>query len=225
MARKKNSYSIPDYAIAAFFAILLAVGAVFASPRTGSFPVERALNATVKLDSAVGLCSGVIVLGDGLILSNAHCLGADEKVIDVTLRDGRTFKALVLVRDEAADILVLAIRGSALPYIPLDCHVAVAPGDEVTAIGHPAGMLWYMTRGIVVALNEGQDNRWTVSDAMIWFGNSGGPLFDRYGRLIGLNNAVKIGRTPFGGGQVLGYAYSLNLRHICAALHSSGIVV
>lgn len=207
---------------AAVLAVALFAAGVFAAPRFDGASVEQMLDATVKLNAGERLCSGVTILGDGLILTNAHCAAADDKTVEVTLRDGRTFKGLILVRDEAADVMVVAVRARGLEHVPLDCRIPAAQGDAVIAIGHPGGMLWSLTRGVVVALDRGDDKRWMQIDAMIWFGNSGGPLFDRLGRLIGLNNAIQGAALPWGGGQVI-FGYTLNLRHICFALRRNGV--
>lgn len=203
---------------------LFVIGAAIAAPRLDAPSVERLVNATVKIEAAGRLCSGVAILSDGLILTNAHCAAADDKVVDVETRDGRKFKGLILVRDEAADVMVIAVRARGLARVPLDCGVAIAQGDEVTAVGHPGGILWSVTRGIVVGLDRGEDKRWIQIDALIWFGNSGGPLFDRFGRLVGLNNAVRGEPLPWGGGQIT-YGYTLNLRHICATLKRKGVAI
>lgn len=219
--RKKDRFG---YVFAGIALLIFAAGVVLAAPHHEAPPFERMLDSTVKLDADGRLCSGVTVLRDGLILTNAHCAAADAKTIEVTLRDGRKFIGLILVRDEAADVMVVAVRARALVTTPLHCNVLVAQGDDVIAIGHPGGMLWSLTRGVIVALDRGDDKRWHQIDAMVWFGNSGGPLFDRLGRLIGLNNAVQGSALPWGGGQIT-YGYSLNLRHICAALRRGGVEV
>lgn len=220
MARRRKSESRLGVLACALAVVLFVVGVV-AAPQLEDNLI-RQLDATVKITAAGALCSGVLVQSDGLILTNAHCASAEDKVVDIELRDGRTYKGIVLMRDEAADVMVVAIRERDLAAVPLRCQIVVHQGDAVLAIGHPGGMLWTVTRGIVSALDRGEDKRWIQVDALIWFGNSGGPLFDVHGRLIGLNNAVRLDRTPLGA-QVTGHGFTLNLRHICRALRAGGI--
>lgn len=216
MARRRKTSRRTGLLASVLLVALFAIGAVAAPHLEDN--LEHQLNATVQLTTDGALGSGVLVQADGLILTNAHCAGPDTKVVDITLRDGRTYKGIVLLRDEAADVMVVAIRERDLAAVPLRCNVVVHQGDAVLAIGHPGGMLWTVTRGIVSALDRGPDKRWLQVDALIWFGNSGGPLFDIRGRLIGLNNALYRGH-----GQATGHGLTLNLRHICRALRAGGI--
>lgn len=210
------------WAAIAALTVAVALAALHDLGPSRSGRLERALNATVQVESVAGSCSGVVVLASGVILSNAHCTNADEKAVDVVLRDGRKLKALVLWRDEAADVLVLSVYAKNLVAAPLRCDLSVAPGDEVWAIGHPGNLSWTVTRGIVSFVGRGVGERWVQVDALIWFGNSGGPLFDQYMRLVGLNNAVQAGRTPIGA-QITGHGFALTLKHICQSLKSGGI--
>lgn len=187
-------------------------------------PFERMLDSAVKIEADGATCSGVVVLSDGLILTNAHCMEVGTPAVLVTLRDGRAFKGLVLMRDGPRDVAVVSInlraagyRPGPLAHTPLDCAARLAAGDDVYAVGHPGGhLVWTLTRGIVSAL--GREGQWTQVDALLWYGNSGGPLFDAAGRLVGLNNALLLS-----GGQVTGHGFALNLKTICEALKAGGV--
>ncbi|PWW62310.1 S1C family serine protease [Actinokineospora spheciospongiae] len=162
---------------------------------------------TVRLGNAEGIGSGVVLSADGRILTNNHVVeGARD--ITVTFSDGKTAPATVVGSDAGADLAVIQVQGvSGLTAATLGDSSAVRVGDQVIAIGSPAGLQGTVTTGIVSALDrdvnigsEGPTSRVsggsTVSykaiqtDASINQGNSGGPLFDTAGRVIGINSAI-----------------------------------
>ncbi|MCG8919316.1 trypsin-like peptidase domain-containing protein [Actinokineospora sp. PR83] len=162
---------------------------------------------TVRLGNAEGIGSGVVLSADGRILTNNHVVeGARD--ITVTFSDGRTAPATVVGSDTGADLAVIQAQGvSGLTAATLGDSSSVKVGDQVIAIGSPAGLQGTVTTGIVSALDrdvnigsEGPTSRVsggsTVSykaiqtDASINQGNSGGPLFDTAGRVIGINSAI-----------------------------------
>jgi S1-C subfamily serine protease len=137
----------------------------------------------------------VIVTEDGYILTNSHLVnGATE--VEVTLPDGREFKAKVIGLDAKSDIAVVKIGAHRLPTVPLAESRNVHVGDLVLAIGNPFGVGQTVTHGIVSATDRGgiglEDyESFIQTDAPINPGNSGGALVDVTGHLIGINTAIK----------------------------------
>ena len=159
-----------------------------------------------------GLGSGVIVTGDGYILTNNHVVDGAQKV-KVTLQDGREFDAKVVGRDSKSDLAVIKIDATNLPFIPFADSQKVQVGDEVLAVGNPFGVGQTVTHGIVSATNRGdmgiEDYEdFIQTDAPINPGNSGGALVDMDGRLIGVNTAI-LSRS--GGNQGIGFAIPSDL--------------
>jgi len=142
-----------------------------------------------------GVGAGTIWHPDGLIVTNAHVI-AGRHVLNVHLRDGREFPARVLAQDTDHDIAALAIDASGLPTIALGDSKRLRSGEWVVAVGHPWGVTGAVTAGIVVGMGSewpemppsGQD--WIVVSLRVRPGNSGGPLVDVKGRLIGLNTMM-----------------------------------
>jgi serine protease DegQ len=160
-------------------------------------------------DSApqTGLGSGVIVSGDGYILTNNHVVeGADE--IEVVLNDARRARAKVIGTDPDSDIAVLKIGLDKLPAIVLGSSDAVQVGDQVLAVGNPFGVGQTVTSGIVSALGRNQlgintFENFIQTDAAINPGNSGGALVDVNGSLVGINTAIY---SRSGGSMGIGFA-------------------
>lgn len=152
--------------------------------------------------------SGVIVNAKkGYVLTNDHVIkGANE--IDVTLKDGRTFKAKLIGKDKAVDIAVLKINADNLTQINIADSDDLRVGDFVVAIGNPFALGQTVTSGIVSALGrtglgiEGYEN-FIQTDASINPGNSGGALVDLNGDLVGINTAIL---APSGGNVGIGFA-------------------
>jgi len=145
-----------------------------------------------RLERAQG--SGVIVSGDGYILTNYHVI-ADAEEIMVVLQDGRVTRARVIGSDRDTDLAVLRIDGSDLPAATLDPEIPLRVGDVVLAIGNPFGLGQTVTQGIVSGLARNQLNLSTYedfiqTDAAINRGNSGGALINARGQLVGINTAV-----------------------------------
>lgn len=173
-----------------------------------------------------GLGSGVIVTKDGYILTNNHVVdGANE--VEVTLTDGRAFKAKVIGRDAKSDIAVVKIATDNLPLVPLADSDKVEVGDVVLAIGNPFGVGQTVTKGIVSATGRGgmgiEDYEdFIQTDAAINPGNSGGALVDVNGRLVGINTAI-LSRS--GGSQGVGFAVPTDLaRSVMQSLVAYGHV-
>jgi len=156
--------------------------------------------------------SGVLIAPDGYALTNSHVVhGASG--IEATLNDGRTLLADVFGDDPATDLALLRLPGSDLPYAALGDSNALRVGDWVIAVGSPYGLSFTVTSGIVSALGRrlrsGERGRAIEgviqTDAPLNPGNSGGPLIDDAGTVIGINTAVA------GDAQGIGFAIPVNL--------------
>jgi len=143
---------------------------------------------------AESLGSGFLISADGKIVTNNHVIeGADE--IEVDLTDGSHLPATVLGTDPKTDLAVLKIdAGHPLPFVEFGDSDAAEVGDWVMAIGNPFGLGGTVTLGIVSArhrdIQSGPYDSFIQTDAAINEGNSGGPLFDMYGKVIGINTAI-----------------------------------
>jgi len=160
------------------------------------------------------LGSGVIVRGDGVILTNNHVVQGGTDIV-VALADKREFKAKVLLADPRTDLAVLKIdpHGEHLPTVPFADSDRIQVGDLVLAIGDPFGVGQTVTMGIVSALARTQvsasDYQFFIqTDAAINPGNSGGALVTTDGKLAGINTSI-ISRT--GGSVGIGFAIPSNL--------------
>ncbi len=155
--------------------------------------------------------SGFIVRADGLILTNAHVVdGAQE--VTVKLTDRREFKARVLGADKQSDIAVIKINAGNLPVVQLGDPNRIRVGEPVLAIGSPYGFENSATAGIVSATSRSLPDDTYVpfiqTDAAVNPGNSGGPLFNLQGQVIGINSQI-YSRT--GGYQGLSFAIPINV--------------
>ncbi len=182
---------------------------------------------------ATSLGSGFVISADGYVVTNNHVISAGEgrnaAVVDsitVTLSDRREYKARVIGRDTLTDMALLKIDATGLPFVEFAASDEVRVGDWAIAIGNPFGLGGTVTAGIVSALHRnigsGQYDRYIQTDASINQGNSGGPLFDLNGRVIGINTAIF---SPTGGNVGLGFAVPAELaRPVIAQLRSTGTV-
>jgi serine protease Do len=172
---------------------------------------------------AVG--TGFIIDASGIIVTNNHVAGKADK-ITVTLQDGRKFPAKLLGADEKTDLAVLKINADKpLPYVEFE-KGAVKVGQPVMAVGNPFGLGGTVTSGIVSArgrdIQSGPFDDYIQTDAAINRGNSGGPLFDMDGKVIGVNSAIF---SPNGGSIGLGFAIPATLAQpIVAQLQEHGRV-
>lgn len=157
--------------------------------------------------------SGVVVKADqGIVMTNHHVIkGADE--VQVSLSDGRTFKADILGEDPELDIAILQIDAEDLVELKISNSNALEIGDFVVAVGNPFGLGQTVTTGIVSALGrsglgiEGYEN-FIQTDASINPGNSGGALVNLAGELVGINTAII---APSGGNVGIGFAIPSNM--------------
>jgi len=158
-----------------------------------------------------GVGSGFIVSEDGYILTNAHVV-RDAGEVTVKLTDKREFKAKVIGTDPQTDIAVLKIEASDLPTVKLGDSRDIKVGEWVVAIGSPFGFENSVTAGIVSAkgraLPDGTYVPFIQTDVAVNPGNSGGPLFNLKGEVIGINSQI-YSRT--GGYQGLSFAIPIDL--------------
>ncbi len=160
------------------------------------------------------LGSGFIIDASGLIVTNNHVIeDADE--ITVTLNDGTSLPAKLVGRDEKTDLALLRVKAKGpLPAAHFGDSDHARIGDWVIAIGNPFGLGSSVTAGIVSARNRdiaaGPYDDFIQTDAPINRGNSGGPLFDMQGNVVGVNSAIF---SPSGGSVGIGFAIPANMAH------------
>ncbi len=149
---------------------------------------------------AQSLGSGFIISADGFVVTNNHVIapgakGATVESITVTLSDRKEYKARLVGRDPASDLAVLKIEATNMPFVRFGNSSNARPGDWVIAIGEPFGLGGTVTAGIVSAVHRatgqpGAYDRFIQTDAAINQGNSGGPMFNLAGDVIGINSQI-----------------------------------
>ena len=175
---------------------------------------NRRGGGTPQTREAQSLGSGFIISADGYVVTNNHVVSPPDsraklESITVTLPDGTEHEADLIGADAASDLAVLKIRANkTFPFVQFGDSSAARVGDWVVAIGNPFGLGGTVTSGIISAVyrNTGQGgayDRYIQTDASINRGNSGGPLFDMRGNVIGINNAIF---SPSGGSVGIGFA-------------------
>jgi serine protease Do len=173
-----------------------------------------------------GLGSGFLISQDGQIVTNHHVVSGAQSV-RVTLTDGRKFDAEVIGSDPATDIALLSIKADVdLPFVSFGSSETMRVGDEVVAMGNPFGLSSTVTSGIVSGksrdINSGPYDDFIHTDASINRGNSGGPLFNNAGAVIGVNTAIL---SPDGGSVGIGFAVPSDVvRDVVADLAEDGTV-
>ena len=149
-----------------------------------------------------GSGSGFIIDTDGYILTNHHVIESADR-ITVTLADGRTFRGEVIGTDPAIDVALLKIQGAQnLPEAPLGNSDDLRVGEWVCAIGNPLGYVHSVTVGVVSFIGrklfDNSLDDYIQTDAAINFGNSGGPLINSRGEVIGINSAISSRASSIG---------------------------
>src|SRR6476469_6288115 len=149
---------------------------------------------------AGSLGSGFIISPDGYIVTNNHLIQGltgtgTVDTLTVTLTDRREYPARIIGRDDTSDLALLKIEGRNLPFVQWGDSTKARVGDWVLAIGNPYGLGGTVTAGIISALHRGITgtgayDRYIQTDAAINMGNSGGPMFDLNGNVIGINSAL-----------------------------------
>lgn len=171
-------------------------------------PMER-LNEGLSDNGAqiTSLGSGFIISPDGVVVTNNHVIEAAD-AIEVILQNNERYEAIIVGRDPATDIAVLRIQArTPLPYVAMGDSDTARVGDIVLAIGNPFGLGGSLSVGVVSARNRnidaGRYDDFIQTDAAINRGNSGGPLFNTDGEVIGVNTAIV---SPTGASVGVGFA-------------------
>ena len=157
-------------------------------------------DANPQTREAGSLGSGFIISADGYVVTNNHLIqgvngtGTVDSVT-VILADRKEYPARIVGRDTASDLALLKIEGSNFPYVNWGDSTKARVGDWIVAIGNPYGLGGTVTAGIISALHRGgfsggAYDRYIQTDAAINMGNSGGPMFDMAGNVIGINSAL-----------------------------------
>jgi len=174
--------------------------------------VDQVRRSLVQVSVGIGNGAGTIWHSDGLIVTNAHVVGDfvdgrgrrrqrgqtqdASRELTVTLPDGSTVPARVLASDAERDVAALSIDAHDLPTIQLGDSRAIQPGEWVFAVGHPWGVRGAASAGIVVGTGAElpempfNEREWLVISLKVRPGNSGGPLVDVRGRLLGINTLM-----------------------------------
>ena len=160
---------------------------------------------------AVSGGSGVIISPQGEILTNYHVIasmGTGDNALEVKTSDGKSFKATVLGKDKELDIALIKIDAAHLPFAKLGESDSLRIGEWVVAIGNPFGLEHTVTQGIISAKGRKLDtgvSSFLQTDAAINRGNSGGPLLNLRGEVVGINTAI----NP--AGQNIGFAVPISM--------------
>lgn len=172
-----------------------------------------------------GSGSGFIISDDGKVLTNAHVVdGADT--VTVRLSDNTEYQAKVIGKDKQTDVALLKIDAKSLPTVKLGNSDQLSVGEWVLAIGSPFGLDYSATQGIVSALTRRLPNETYVpfiqTDVAVNPGNSGGPLFNTRGEVVGINSQIYSNTGSYAG---LSFAIPINtVRNVVAQLEKNGHV-
>lgn len=169
--------------------------------------VEQTSSAVLKLSSSEGWGSGFLITTTGVVVTNAHVVGANNEVTAKNLQQ-QQFNGKVVYRDPSLDLAIVKLDVDHTPSLPLRAIASLKVGQSVIAIGNPGmGLQNTVTRGIVSAVGSYSElgpGTWIQTDASINPGNSGGPLLNAHGEVIGMNT-VKVVKADIQG---IGFALS-----------------
>lgn len=180
------------------------------APNAPADPDKKDDGADDDAPQAMASGSGFFISPDGYIVTNNHVI-ADADTITVKLNDKRELKGKVVGRDEGTDLAVIKVEGKDFPFVSFENRAKPRVGDWVIAVGNPFLLGGTATAGIVSAYGRDIGDSFVdflQIDAPINRGNSGGPTFDIYGRVIGVNTAIF---SPSGGSVGIGFAIPAEL--------------
>lgn len=172
-----------------------------------------------------GQGSGFLIEQNGYIVTNNHVIDGADKIV-VTMQDGRKLDATLVGRDAKTDLALIKVDEDSLPHVTFGDSDHARVGDWVVAIGNPFGLGGTATAGIISArgrdIQSGPYDDYLQLDAPINFGNSGGPVFNVAGEVIGVNTAIY---SPNGGNIGIGFAIPANqAKSVIAELKENGSV-
>lgn len=179
-----------------------------------------------KKTRPLGIGSGFIISADGYVVTNHHVIDRADEII-VTMTDGTEYKAIIKGSDPKTDLALLKLEDAKnLPYVPWGNDRESRVGDWVLAIGNPFGLGGSASTGIISAIgrdiNAGPYDDFIQVDAAINRGNSGGPLFNMNGEVIGINSMIY---SPTGGSVGIGFSIPASLaKGVISQLQNSGEV-
>ena len=172
----------------------------FGAPQGQATPPGGPGGVTPRTRETGSLGSGFIVSPDGYIVTNNHLVAGINgsgtvDTVPVTLTNRKEYTARIVGRDQTSDLALLKIEGTNLPFVNFGDSTRARVGDWVLAVGNPYGLGGTVTAGIISALHRGITgtgayDRYIQTDASINMGNSGGPMFDLNGNVIGINSAL-----------------------------------
>lgn len=167
--------------------VVVAIGLATSLPVSAiGFEAEEIYESVFVVYSGNALGSG-FALGKNCIVTNAHVVDNPERVI-VKTYSGKEYETFVIGIDEEQDLAVLGVADTTFPYLQAADSVAIKTGDDIYAIGAPKSMAYTLTKGVISAQNrEIKGNPYIQIDAAINEGNSGGPLLNDSGQVIGMN--------------------------------------
>jgi S1-C subfamily serine protease len=178
-----------------------------ASGQDFSEVIEKTIRGVVSIGTDKASATGFVVSSDGYIITNDHVI-AGNQYIKVLTYDGQLYDASLIGRDQINDIAVLKVTPSkSLDYVEMADSNDVQVGQKVIAIGNPLGLSFTVTEGIVSSTKRKGPNgleEYIQTDVTLNPGNSGGPLINSQGKVIGINN------FKVGGAEGLGFALQSN---------------
>ena len=166
--------------------------------------VNDVLQSVVSIRTDIGQGSGAIIGENGYIVTNLHVINGASRIEAYTY-DKDTYGASVVGYDANADVAVLSINKDNLPYLRFANSDQVSIGEKVIALGNPAGLDFTVTEGIISAKRQASNGLYYFqTDVPLNPGNSGGPLVNKEGKIVGINN------FKAGGYESLGFALTAN---------------
>lgn len=168
--------------------------------------VKESVKAVVTVSTGSSVASGFFVHPSGYLLTNYHVIKDNDGEMQVVTHDRKTYSARLVGKDENKDLALLKVDGI-FPFLELADSEELEVGNKVIAIGNPLGLSFTVTEGIVSGLNrEGPNNlpEYVQTDVSLNPGNSGGPLIDINGKVVGINN------FKIGGAESLGFSLESN---------------